>query len=241
MNPNGLLPKLLAFLEENSLSKEDFVKSFSNVVDLIKKLRSDFEAQSQELQDGIKKLSDTLSKKTDKAEADAARSLDSKFATLKAEVASQFSFLSDAVNSKLAEVQDGTPGAPGKDADEVQIKRQLSKELKSYLDSLFKDAEKALEDAVGKIPDRPVRTVFGPLPRKPTLVDLSGSLDGSTKTFNVGFKHFGVIGVWSSSTPFAWRPTIDYTESGQNIVFDASIDASVMLAAGQTLVVQVLK
>ena len=84
------------------------------------------------------------------------------------------------------------------------------------------------------------RPIFGPGKTKVYLKDLSASLDGSTKTFFIG-SHFGITGVWGSSSPFAFRPTIDYIESGKNIVFDASIDAAVSLATGQTLIVQFLK
>lgn len=84
------------------------------------------------------------------------------------------------------------------------------------------------------------RPIFGPGKTKVLIKDLSGSLDGVTKTFTIG-THFGITGVWGSSQPMAFRPTIDYTESGRNIVFAAGIDAGVSLATGQTLIVQYLK
>lgn len=84
------------------------------------------------------------------------------------------------------------------------------------------------------------RPIFGPGKTKILIMDLSSQLDGVTKTFNVG-TNFGIVGVYSSSAPFIFRPTIDFTAVGQTIVFDSSIDAASMLAGGQSLIIQYLR
>ena len=73
--------------------------------------------------------------------------------------------------------------------------------------------------------------------------DLSSQLDGVTRSFTVPGAMSGskLIGVFSSSTPFAFRPIIDYTFSSPTLTFTAGIDPAVMLAAGQTLIVQYTK
>ena len=109
-------------------------------------------------------------------------------------------------------------------------------------DRLDKSAIKGLAEEIKKLSDRweAGRPIFGPGKTKVYLKDLSASLDGATKTFFIG-THFGISGVFGSSSPFVFRPTIDYIESGKNIVFDASIDATLSLAGGQSLIVQYLK
>jgi len=104
-------------------------------------------------------------------------------------------------------------------------------DLQSAVEGLKKENTKIKEQ-------RPV--IFGPGKTRVVPLDLSSSLNGVTKTFFVG-TNFGIIGVWGSSSPFPFRPIVDYTESGRNIVFNAAIDASISLAAGQTLMLQYLR
>jgi DNA repair exonuclease SbcCD ATPase subunit len=66
--------------------------------------------------------------------------------------------------------------------------------------------------------------------------DLSGYLDGSTKTFNLP-AIWSIVSVATSSFPNVLRPLIDYTYTGQSITFTSEIDASTTLAAGQTVVI----
>lgn len=69
------------------------------------------------------------------------------------------------------------------------------------------------------------------------IADLSSSLNGSTKVFSLPVNR-RVIAVLGSSAPFWFRPTIDFIISGTNntiLTFDASIDAGISLAGGQSL------
>jgi len=67
--------------------------------------------------------------------------------------------------------------------------------------------------------------------------DLSPFLDSVTKVFTVPANK-RVLLITSSSTPFFFRPTVDYVVSGTSnttLTFDSSIDASTMLQQGQSL------
>lgn len=70
------------------------------------------------------------------------------------------------------------------------------------------------------------------------VYDLSSSLDGVTKTFNLP-AFWRVISVQSSSFPNAFRPTVDYTTDAgtSTITFTSEITASSTLAAGQTVII----
>lgn len=72
------------------------------------------------------------------------------------------------------------------------------------------------------------------------LFDLSSQLDGITKTFTIP-SHRKITLVLSSSTPFFFRPTTDYTETPTIITFAAGIDAPSMLAFGQSIGIQYVK
>ena len=66
--------------------------------------------------------------------------------------------------------------------------------------------------------------------------DLSTSLDGSTKTFNLPAL-WRVISVHLSSFPNVLRETTDYTYTPTTVTFTSEIDAATSLASGQTCVV----
>jgi hypothetical protein len=70
------------------------------------------------------------------------------------------------------------------------------------------------------------------------VYDLSSSLDGATKTFSLpAFDK--IIMISSTSFPFTFRPTVDYTSdaSAMTLTFTSEITASTTLALGQTLLI----
>jgi hypothetical protein len=129
--------------------------------------------------------------------------------------------------------KDGSPDTPEQIRDKLE---KLEGDVRLDVSSV-KGLEKYDKEIAVLKEGRPI---FGPGKTKIYLKDLSVSLDGATKTFSIG-THFGISGVWSSSSPFAFRPTIDYNEVGRNIVFTDVVDAAISLATGQTLIVQYLK
>lgn len=108
-------------------------------------------------------------------------------------------------------------------------------------DRLDVDSISGLKEMIKEIPERPVKTFFGPGKTKIFTIDLSSQLNGVLKTFAIG-THFGLISVNSSSAPFgAFVPDTDYKETGKDIVFTSAVNAAVSLASGQSLVVRFLK
>jgi len=84
---------------------------------------------------------------------------------------------------------------------------------------------------------RPVFAV-APSRNQVQVYDLSSSLDGVTKTFGLP-AFWKVFDVRSSSFPYAFRPTVDYTVDGSamTITFTSEVEAAGTLATGQTLYV----
>jgi tetrahydromethanopterin S-methyltransferase subunit B len=135
--------------------------------------------------------------------------------------------------------EDGEDGQDGEDAPPVNNQEIIDACMKPMMEMMTK--MQAEFDAKMKSVSDKKPTVYGPGKTRIIKYDLSSQLNGVTKTFILG-THFGIISVQSSSAPFgAWRETIDYTEVGKTIVFDPSLDASVYLAAGQSLIVKVMR
>lgn len=261
------LAQLLKMLDE-SLTREEFVASFENVVKLVieseRKLSERIDRKTSEAKEALGEIQDTHKEIMKRIEEENSSS----FSNMKRWAMEQVTNLftknriaerMEAIDKKLGQVderleemkdikapvpgvdfrlpedgKDGSPDTPEKVRDKLE-----NLEGEERLDV---SAIKGLQEEIKKLKSivSEARPIFGPGKTKIIVLDLSDQLDGSTKTFPIG-THFGIVGVWSSSSPFAWRPTIDYTEVGKTIVFDAAIDASVSLAPGQTLIVQYLK
>lgn len=128
----------------------------------------------------------------------------------------------------------GDPGSPDKPL-EIAIKLNTLTEKVEV--SVIKGLSRQLETLAKAVRAKPQTTVKkGGGGNIVQYYDLSALLDGSTKTFALP-THRKVIQVVSSSTPFVFRPVVDYSRTRTSITFDALIDAPSMLASGQSLVV----
>jgi len=125
-------------------------------------------------------------------------------------------------------------GEPIRDALELlQDDNRLDKSAIKGLDELLKKLEKKIGSAIyvgggGSTGGKIVKAY-----------DLTSSLNGALKTFSLP-AFWRVISVHSSSFPYVFRPTIDYTTdaSAMTITFTSEIDETTTLATGQTLLVE---
>jgi hypothetical protein len=67
-------------------------------------------------------------------------------------------------------------------------------------------------------------------------IDISAQLDGSTKTFNIQAV-WNIISISASSSPFTLRKNVDFSFTPTSVTFLAPINASTVLAAGQTVII----
>lgn len=225
---NTLL-SLLKDINQATLTKQDVLNAFQKVIDLVKGMRSRNESEIAAMQTNIKLLGDRLQ-----------NSIDSRLASLKGK---------DGLNGRDGidgvDGDDGEDGEDGQDADEESIVATVLaripapdlQDLKNELDARFEELEKKIAERPsfgGIFAGRSIPRVF--------LIDLSSQLDGSKKSFALP-TNFGIIAVNASGAPFgAFRPVVDYTQVGKNIVFDqTNVDAPSALAAGGSLVITILK
>lgn len=102
--------------------------------------------------------------------------------------------------------------------------------------SAIKGWKEELKDFFGKI-GQPAQS--HPILRHGHTVnsyDLSDHLDGITSTFNIPAV-WQIISVHSTSFPFSFRQTVDFTWTPTTITFTSQIDPATTLAAGQTITI----
>lgn len=236
------LTKFKSLLEvvDGSISRDEFVDNFKIVVALIKEFKKDttkdLEQFYKDVQLAMKMLKSETFSLMDEVKKKSSEHKKILEGDLKDLIRKQESDLED-ILFKITALENVKP----LDKEELTNKilslvpKVSLEELEEKLEGRFDELKKLIEEK-----QRPSGNIYGAGKTKVLIKDLSSELDGVTKTFSIG-THFGITGVWGSSTPFPFRPTIDYTESGKNIVFTSGIDASLSLAAGQTLLVQYVK
>lgn len=152
----------------------------------------------------------------------------------------------DGVGNDGKDGKDGKDGEDGKDGsqDKPHEIRNKLEELtnEARLDAkAIKGLEKFFENLIQDVKTLKGRPVFvgGSGGRGAVRFhDLSGSLDGSKKTFSLP-AFWRIISITSSSFPTTFRETIDYTVDGtlMQITFTSEIDASTTLATGQSITI----
>src|SRR3990167_7319512 len=113
----------------------------------------------------------------------------------------------------------GDKGDAGKDgspdtADDIRNKLELL-EGDDRLDiKAVKGADELERRLDTKISSVPAKMGGTGARQRVHIKDCTSQCDGSSKTFNVGGSHFGIIGVFGTQFPQTYRPVIDYTETG---------------------------
>ena len=131
----------------------------------------------------------------------------------------------------------GTDGSPDT-ADDIRNKLELL-EGDDRLDiKAVKGADELERRLDTKISSVPAKMGGTGARQRVHIKDCTSQCDGSSKTFNVGGSHFGIIGVFGTQFPQTYRPVIDYTETGNGFTLTAAVSAP---ETGQTLIAQFIK
>lgn len=159
----------------------------------------------------------------------------------------------DDIVERITEIEDEVNEIEVPDIEEIeQDLPKLGFAIRDGLELITNEEDKLSIDAIGylrkelddlkrKVELKTSNTVFvggsnssGKVVRS---YDLTG-LDGSTKTFALP-AFYRVISVHSSSFPFVFKPTTDYTTDGSamTITFTSEIDAPTALASGNTIII----
>jgi len=145
---------------------------------------------------------------------------------------------SDGLNGKNGEAgKDGSDGKDGKNGSPDKPKEVAAKldTLEDAVDmSVIKGLKYQIANLMNSIREKTVKQQGGG--DSIQSYDLSPLLDGATKSFTIP-SHRKIVLITSSSAPFPFRPTVDYTHTRTLLTFDPAIDAPSMLAAGQSVII----
>lgn len=218
MNPEQKLQKLkdLLKLVDESISREEFVSSFKEVITFAKRAMAEanekIDSRLAQVKDGAEGAKGEKGDKGDRGE--------------KGERGATFIAMRGAKGEQGEKGEAGSPDTPAQIRDKLEV-------LKGD-DRLDKSAIKGLEEI-----ERMANRVQTPAKAyRVYLADLTSQCDGANMTFNVGGSHFGIIGVYGTQFPLIFRPGIDYTETRNGFTLTSQVSAP---ASGQTLTAQYLK
>lgn len=229
------LKRLFSLMEEDSLTKEDFVKAFADVVKLVKKVESQLLTRATELTEMIKKAESKLGDDNKSDLASVRKEVNKALEKALAEQANSLNFIRDKVR-KITDGKDGSDGLDGKDGedgkdgspdtpDQIANKLESLPERKKLKISAIKGLEERLDKKVfgrggGGITDIGVKAALG---RMLTPETPSGAINGTNKAYTVSNTISNVIAFAINGQTI--HPS-EYTTSGKTITFTTALDAS---------------
>lgn len=260
--------EMLKEANDKAVSKEELKETFDVIMQVIKVIKKEIDKalslKNAKIDDDISKsltkyqsyfnslINDKIDTIDSKNNIFFAKS-DNKFVELRSTLNKLFSDLEslkitipslEEINNlklKLSDVEEKSEMT--EDAISIRNKLEALKEDEKLEIEAIKDLRKELEElrnSIGK------KTLSGGAgggggstgARNVSAYDLSSSLNGVLKTFSLP-AFWRVIDVSSSSFPYSFRPTVDYTvdASAMTITFTSEIEASTTLNTGQTLLV----
>lgn len=239
------IKKMIASLEEGSISYEEFTIFLKVLTEILDDLRSKITNSTDELAKSTT-LTSSLNKDLDKKIAFLSGLVDKVKIKKgdkgdKGERGEQGLPGRDGIDGK-----DGRDGVDGKNGEDGNIKDLSPEEVRDLLellqgdDRLDKSAIKGLDEELKRL--SAIKGGFsGGIVGRDIIkdIDISGDLDGVTKTFNIPTV-WNIISVHLSSFPHALRKTTDFTYTPTSITFTSEIDAATSLATGQTCVLTVV-
>lgn len=240
------MEKMLFLLSEN-VTNEDFKKAFELVMQYVEGGFAKTEKEVAKILKEIKQIHESVDMKNESVmgghKAAMTAMQEKMMADLERKITDRLSIVKDGrtpssdevtrlLQPLIPEPRDGSPDT----AKQVRDKLEALKDDDRLDVSSIKGLEEYVKkNASGEIKYVPTASSGGGIVK---AYDLSGSLNGVTKTFALP-AFWRVISVHLSSFPNIMRPTVDYTTdaSAMSITFTSEIDAPTSLSAGQTLII----
>ena len=249
--PQETKPGLKQFFEffENDLKsqKGDFDAKVAKMIELVKKLVENNTRSIQQLQAKQNEILKIIADKHGMSLAEIKAKVNDVFVGERmAEFGGKIEGGMKMVEERMAAVKNGRDGKDGRNGKHGMDGRlRKAEEVRDKLETLEDEnrldssAIKGLEELIKKFAPRPVMLGGGGggghIVKSLDLNDY-GPLDGLTKTFNIPAV-WRIISIHSSSAPWSFVLTKDYTWSPTQVVFTDEINAETTLAAGQTITV----
>lgn len=235
------LQKLLNFLDEDALTKEDFVKNFELVIKIIQDLKKSNETEFELIHQNLTAFSNKLKEDNNSNIAAMKKETKDYLMTEAKKIYQDHEKMMAQIDDKLAEVQGVLTQIKLLKQKEVIL--DGPKELRDKLETL-KDEDRLDKEAVRGLEEeiKGLKTAIAGIPRGKNMgrvkvpimrpVNLTSSVDGSTRSFTLPPDTTQVIGVWGSQFPFTLDRDNDWTLSGNVLTLGSQVATP---QAGQTL------
>jgi len=239
------LNKLLSLMDEDSLTKEDFIASFEKVVEFIKKMQEQNLEEVEQLKKAFESVSNQLKENNNLDLQDVKAEISKQITSALKEQQDGMNFIHDKV-SKLKDGQDADEEhVINAVLDRIEFPEQEKVDMTSVETALeeIQDKLEELEKTKDEIESLKKRPVGGGIVGRDIIkdLDISDQLDGVTKTFNIQAV-WNIISVDLSSFPYgSLRKGVDFTWTPTSITFTDEITAATQLAAGQSCVLTVVQ
>ena len=257
------LKSLLEVANQDTISRTDFMAAFEKVLKIFAEMREVNKKQMSDMMIAhtykmaeIEKMSAThsagMESEVKKARKEMMSYCMTELAKILKEQKGGMDFMYDKVLSERAK-HEKEHEKMMKEMEEMmpKIEVETPEETRDKLELIAEEEEKLKISAIGHLREEldELKKRFSQTPgtvafgggsaqggRIVKVHDLSGSLDGVTKTFSLP-AFWRVISVHAASFPFILRPTTDYTTDGSafTITFTSAIESSTTLASGQTI------
>lgn len=230
------------------LTKEEFVQTIENIIDLISKIQKKTNSAIDTMEELHKKVMQKLDEKhstsydTLKKEVNAlfveervkkmeddhgsrSKTMEEKMASMESMHKEMMSMIED----KMSKVKDGYTPKKGKDYSDGKApsKQEIESVLKPLVDEATKTLKKEFSEKLSRIPR-------GMGMKKITYVrrvNMTAQVDGSTRAFTLPKDTLNVLGVWGTSFPITFD-TADWSVSGETLTLATPIGTP---ESGQTL------
>lgn len=253
-------------MDEETLTKTEFVNAFEIVIKVIQNLKKANEEEFNSINRVMNGFANKLKNDTSTDLTDMRKSVMEYYSKEMSKVMEKHSREMSDMDKKIGEMKEG------KDTDEemmmetmhekivpeitekvkVIVEKDLpqlgeavrdSLELLKGDERLDKSAIKGLEEALKKL-EKSISTqsIGGGIVGRDIVqdYDLSSQLDGATKTFNIPTV-WNIISVSLTSYPYgALRKNVDFTYTPTSITFTDTIDAPTQLASGQSCILTII-
>lgn len=243
------------FNTDKIVSNQDVETIISAIAKVLANNRKDYEQHSEEMKTMVEEAIKDVLEKYDISLSQLSKLVEDNQTLMDEKVSARLQTALTSVNSAVEHIKQTKP-KDGKDADETKIVEAVLQKIKLPEYKQFILTGEDVVDSINALPvteenQIPVERIKGLkelINKKPVYsggiagrdlfkdIDISASLDGSTKTFNIPAV-WNILTVNLSSFPYgALRKGIDFTWTPSTITFTSAIDAATQLAAGQTCI-----
>lgn len=249
------LQKFLEALDEGTVSRDEFLEAFEIFMKVLKEIKSTLDekvsgvnlevskntreqtGKIRFLENTINNLLSTSDGKNSEKIKNLTRYIEDKIYDIKKSIPTvDFKPIEDKLYAELENLESKLPKTITSEyiRDSLEVLKgdeRLDKSAINGLEEEIKELKKLIASNKGG------GQVFHGIGGKGRIksYDLSSQLNGVLKTFNLPAM-WTVISVASTSSPAAFRPTIDYTFTPTSITFTSEINAATTLATGQTVI-----